>query len=281
MLASRAAIRSGTFCGSSEGCSITMSSPCALRSIISSTRSRYSSRYLSGSKSEESDSISCVAMSSSRLLVFFFDSPAPLSSLSGGITSSAKSIVSMASTSVARADGHQVLLRAEHDAGDRRPCRRSIASTAACRPSRRRCRARGSRGGRRRSGRSRRGPRSPRCRSCASSPANRVELLRRDDHVAVGADLVALDEVLVRHLLARGRAHALLLDALARLSVDLVEAHRLPRDRAEQLDRDVHQAEADRSTPNRSRHRLKVTRPRAFNPLHGCNLAGPCPAAGP
>ena len=37
-------------------------------------------------------------MSSSRLLVFFFDSPAPLSSLSGGITSSANSIVSMAST---------------------------------------------------------------------------------------------------------------------------------------------------------------------------------------
>ena len=54
MLASRAAIRSGTFLGSSGGASTTISSPWALRSIISSTCSRYSSRYFSDSNSPDS-----------------------------------------------------------------------------------------------------------------------------------------------------------------------------------------------------------------------------------
>jgi len=81
-----------------------------------------------------------------------------------------------------------------------------------------------------------------------------VELLRRDHHVALGADLVALDEVLVRDLLAGARVHALLLDALVVLAVELVEAHGLARDRAEQLHGDVHQPEADGSAPNGARH---------------------------
>src|SRR5215210_4614699 len=87
MLASSAAIRSGTFFGSSAGASTTTSSPCALRSIMSSTRSRYSSRYLSGSKPADSESINCCAMSSSRLLVFLVSAASGTpSSLSGSIT---------------------------------------------------------------------------------------------------------------------------------------------------------------------------------------------------
>jgi len=100
MLASSAAIRSGTFFGSSAGASTTTSSPCDLRSIMSSTRSRYSSRYLSGSNSEESESISCWAMSSSPLLVFFWSAASGTpSSWSGSITSSPNSRVSIVSTS--------------------------------------------------------------------------------------------------------------------------------------------------------------------------------------
>ena len=98
MLASSAAIRSGTFSGSFVGSSITIVSPCALRSIRSSTRSRYSSWYFSGSKSEESESISWRAIVSSRSVVLTVASVVISSSESVGTTSSAKSIVSIAST---------------------------------------------------------------------------------------------------------------------------------------------------------------------------------------
>src|SRR4051794_28187393 len=98
--ASRAAIRSGTFWGSSSGASTTTSWPSAFRSIMSSTRSRYSSRYLSGSNSAVSESISCMAISTSRALVLALPSEEGMSSIpSGGTTSSPKSIVSMVRTS--------------------------------------------------------------------------------------------------------------------------------------------------------------------------------------
>src|SRR5207302_9881296 len=71
---------------------------------------------------------------------------------------------------------------------------------------------------------------------------------------AVRADLVALDEVLPRDLLAVGRARPLLLDADAVGFVQLVEAHGLLRDGAVELDRDVHQPEADGAGPDRPRH---------------------------
>ena len=71
---------------------------------------------------------------------------------------------------VHRAQRDEVLLRADDDAGDRRPCpSRASPRAAAGRAWRRRARARGSRGGRRRSGRSRRGRRSPRSRWSSSS----------------------------------------------------------------------------------------------------------------
>ena len=64
----------------------------------------------------------------------------------------------------------------------------------------------------------------------------RLELLGRDRHVVVRADLVALDDLLVRDLVTRGRVHPLLADALARLGVDLVEPDGLARDGAVELD---------------------------------------------
>ena len=82
----------------------------------------------------------------------------------------------------------------------------------------------------------------------------RLELLRRDHDVAVGAHLEALDDVLVGHFLAVGGTDALLLDPRPVGVVELVEPDRLLLNRAVQLDRHVHQAEADCAFPNRSRH---------------------------
>ena len=91
-------MRSGTSVGSSSASAWTeISSPCALRSIISSTASRYSSRYFSGSKSADSDSISCLAILTSLALASVAESGSS-SSFSGGTISSAKSIVLMPST---------------------------------------------------------------------------------------------------------------------------------------------------------------------------------------
>ena len=84
---------------SASGCTAT-SWPWALRSIRSSTRSRYSSRYLPGSKSLAWDSISCRAIASSRS-VALTSSSGSSSRRSGGTSSSANSIVSIVSTSPA------------------------------------------------------------------------------------------------------------------------------------------------------------------------------------
>jgi hypothetical protein len=82
----------------------------------------------------------------------------------------------------------------------------------------------------------------------------RLEFLRSDRHVAIGADLVALDDLLVRDLLARSGIHPLLADPLAGLGVDLVEPDGLLRDRAVELDGDVDQSKADRTAPNCAWH---------------------------
>ena len=97
MDASSAAIRSGTSSGSSSGGAETsISWPSALRSIISITASRYSSRYWLGSNSVVSDSISCWAMSTSFLETLVFLPSGRSATSSGGTTSSENSIVSMA-----------------------------------------------------------------------------------------------------------------------------------------------------------------------------------------
>ena len=80
------------------------------------------------------------------------------------------------------------------------------------------------------------------------------ELVGLDDHVAVGAQLVALDDVLVGHLVAGRRVDALLLDAHPRLRVQLVEANGLATDGAVELHRNGDEAEGDRTGPNGSRH---------------------------
>ena len=52
-----------------------------------------------------------------------------------------------------------------------------------------------------------------------------LELVPRDHHVLLGRDLVALDDVLVGHLLAVGLGHALVADTRAVLLAQLAEAH--------------------------------------------------------
>src|SRR5207249_2709119 len=87
--------------------------------------------------------------------------------------------------------------------------------------------------------------------------------------IAIGADLVALHDVLVRNLLAVRRADPLHLDALAVLVVELVEADRLLRDGAVELDRHVHQPEADRASPDRPRHTLISACRQSYTPSQG------------
>ena len=89
----------------------------------------------------------------------------------------------------------------------------------------------------------------------------RLELLRGDDHVPVGRDLEALDDLLVGHLLAGLGRHPLLADAGARPLLQLVEPHVLGGDGAEQLHRHVDQPEADGTAPDRSRHCLMLPLP--------------------
>ena len=84
---------------------------------------------------------------------------------------------------------------------------------AARTPWRRPCRARGSRAARSRSGRSGRGRRSPRCRSSGSPWGRAPRAPGLDGDVVVRARLVALDDLLVGHLLAGVGRHPLLLDA--------------------------------------------------------------------
>jgi hypothetical protein len=87
----------------------------------------------------------------------------------------------------------------------------------------------------------------------------RLELPGLDDHVAVGGQLEALDDVLVRDLVAGRRVDALLRDAYAGFAAELVEAHGLAVDRAVELDRDGDQAERDRPGPDRTRHSHQVS----------------------
>ena len=77
------------------------------------------------------------------------------------------------------------------------------------------------------------------------------------DHVLLGRHLVALDDVLVGHLLAVRLGDPLVADARAVLLAQLAKAHVLARDGAVQLHGHVQEPEADRSTPNSSRHRLQ------------------------
>jgi hypothetical protein len=74
-----------------------------------------------------------------------------------------------------------------------------------------------------------------------------LELLVGDHHVAIGRDLVALDDVLVGHLFVGRRVDALLPDARTGLVGELVEADGLGRGRGVQLDGHVDESEADRA----------------------------------
>src|SRR5438067_1622431 len=78
-------------------------------------------------------------------------------------------------------------------------------------------------------------------------------LLEGRDHVAPFLELVALDDLRVRHLAVALRAPALLLDARLTFAVQLVERDRAARlGGREHLDRDVHQADLEEAFPGRS-----------------------------
>ena len=91
----------------------------------------------------------------------------------------------------------------------------------------------------------------------------RLELARLDQHVAIGRELIALDDVLVGHLVARRRIDALLLDAHAGLAVELMKAHGLARHGGVELDGDGHQPEGDGACPDRPWHGYRLARDRA------------------
>ena len=97
----------------------------------------------------------------------------------------------------------------------------------------------------------------------------RLELAGLDEHVAVGRQLVALDDVLVGDLVAGRRVDALLLDAHAGLAVELVEAHGLARHRGVELDGDGHQPEGDGTGPDRPGHGCRVCPQRRVPPRQG------------
>ena len=80
------------------------------------------------------------------------------------------------------------------------------------------------------------------------------ELVAAQDHVLVGRVLVALDDLLVGDLLAVGLGDPLVLDPRAVALTELAEAHGLLGDRAVELHGHVEQPEADRSTPYRPSH---------------------------
>src|SRR5439155_18885424 len=103
----------------------------------------------------------------------------------------------------------------------------------------------------------------------------RLELLGRDHDVAVGTDLVALHDLLVRHLFPSRAGYALLAHARLGLGVELVEAHVLWRRGAEQLDRHVDQPEADGTAPDRSRHVTLLLAARAVRARPGSDPCRP------
>src|SRR5262249_41607676 len=83
--------------------------------------------------------------------------------------------------------------------------------------------------------------------------ADLIEVLVGHDHVAPLLELVALDDLRVRHFAIAMRAPALLLDARLTLAMQLVERDRSARlGRWKHLDRDVHQADLQEPFPGRS-----------------------------
>ena len=77
----------------------------------------------------------------------------------------------------------------------------------------------------------------------------RLELLRLDQHDLALADLVALDDLLEGNLAAAALGHPLVVDALAGLGLELVEGDVVGHRGGVKTDRDVDQAEVDRTGP--------------------------------
>jgi hypothetical protein len=94
-----------------------------------------------------------------------------------------------------------------------------------------------------------------------------LELLAGQHDVLVGADLIALDDLLVGDFLAVLLRDALVADARPVSLAQLLEAHRLLRRRAVELHGHVQEPEADRSTPDCSRHSSQFLR----LPPHPCS----------
>ena len=82
-----------------------------------------------------------------------------------------------------------------------------------------------------------------------------LQVVVREDHVAVLLVLVSLDDVVEGHVLAANRAHTLVADAPLVGAVEVVEAHALLLDRDVEAHRDAHQAERDGASPDRLHQR--------------------------
>src|SRR3954451_13717677 len=79
-----------------------------------------------------------------------------------------------------------------------------------------------------------------------------LHLLVLEHDVPAGGDLVALDDLVVVHLLPLLRADATMLDLGSVLRMHLAEVDGLRLDGGEELDRYVYEAEGDRPVPDRA-----------------------------
>src|SRR5437868_1338490 len=88
---------------------------------------------------------------------------------------------------------------------------------------------------------------------------HRAELVVGDHHLLT-VEVVAVRDLLPGHLLVLFGAEAPLLDARVVLLMQLVEVEVEVACGRDELDRDVHEPEAERAAPQRSRHRHRLPR---------------------
>src|SRR5262249_23139639 len=90
----------------------------------------------------------------------------------------------------------------------------------------------------------------------------RLDLVVFDADVLALRDLVAAHDLILRHFFAGHFRNLAIADAPAGLGFELVEADVLAARRGDHAHRHLHQAEADRTRPNRAGHRASIVRGR-------------------
>ena len=99
----------------------------------------------------------------------------------------------------------------------------------------------------------------------------RRQVVVGDDDVAAAAEVVALDDVLRRHLVAAVLVDLAVADPRHVAVVELVERDALLANGGHEPDRDGDHAERDRARPHWTRHGVKSTRVRSPAPVFVCH----------